>query len=82
MITHGNRILGLGVKGMDVDLQVLENEASKEYNEIMTEEWNVKYQIVPPDMHQQNYVERAIRTFKAPFLAILTGIAANFPSHF
>jgi hypothetical protein len=48
----------------------------------MTEDWNVEYQLVPPDMHRRNAAERAIRTFKAHFLAILAGVEADFPSHF
>ena len=44
--------------GLDVDLQVLDNETSKEYKEIMTNKWKVKYQLVPPDMHRRNAAER------------------------
>ena len=67
--------------GLDVDLQVLDNEASKEYKEIMTNKWKVKYQLVPPDMHRRNAAERAIRTFKAHFISILAGVDQDFPSH-
>ena len=39
------------------------------------------YQLVPPDMHRRNAAERAIRTFKAHFLAILAGVDQDFPSN-
>ena len=32
-------------------------------------------------MHKRNVAEKAIRTFKAHFLAILAGVAGNFPCH-
>merc|ERR1711884_846222 len=67
--------------GLDVDLQVLDNEASKEYKEIMTNKWKLKYQLVPPDMHRRNAAERAIRTFKAHFLAILAEVDQDFPTN-
>ena len=54
-----------------VDLQILDNEASAEYKKLMTETWNVKYQLVPPYIHRRNAAERAIRTFKAHFLSVL-----------
>ena len=48
-----------------VDLQILDNECSKEYKATMKEKWGVTYQLVPPDLHRRNTAERAIRTFKA-----------------
>ena len=66
-------------KGLTVDLQVLDNECSKEYERRMTEKWGVEFQLVPPDMHRRNAAERAIRSFKAHFLAILAGVATDFP---
>ena len=32
-------------------------------------------------MHRRNAAERAIRTFKAHFIAILAGVAPDFPRH-
>ena len=61
-----------------VDLQILDNEASAEYKKLMTEKWNVNYQLVPPHIHCRNAEERAIRTFKAHFLSILAGVADDF----
>ena len=60
----------LKTRGMLVDLQIMDNEASAEYKRIITLEWGVKYQLVPAHIHRRNAAERAIRTFKAHFLAI------------
>ena len=65
-----------------VYLQVLDNECSKEYQSTMRDRCGVKFQLVPPDMHRQNAAEQAIGTFKAHFLAILAGVADDFPRHF
>ena len=43
--------------------------------------WGSTYQIVPPNVHRRNIAERAIRTFKAHFLAILAGVDPNFPKY-
>ncbi|KAL7550017.1 hypothetical protein ACHAWF_017143 [Thalassiosira exigua] len=68
-------------KGFDVDLQILDNEASAEYKKLITDKWNATFQLVPPNMHRRNAAERAIRTFKAHFLAILAGVAADYPRY-
>ena len=71
----------LKAKGLDVNLQVMDNEASKDFKQNMVNKWKVDYQLVPPDMHRRNAAERAIRTFKAHFLAILAGVDQDFPSN-
>ena len=68
-------------KGMLVDLQILDNEASKAYTQTITSDWNIKFQLVPPYIHRRNAAERAIRTFKAHFLAILARVAHDFLKH-
>ena len=62
-----------------VDLQTLDNKSSAEYNRSIKKKWNATYQLVPPNTHQSNAVERAIRTFKAHFLSILAGVAPYLP---
>ena len=62
-----------------MDLKILDNEASAEYKKLVTETWNVKYQLVPPHIHRRNAAERAIRTFKAHLLSVLEGVAVDFP---
>ena len=37
--------------------------------------------LVPPNVHRRNIAERAIRTFKANFLAILAGVDPDFPKY-
>ena len=66
-------------KGMLVDLQLLDNEASKAYKQTITSDWNIKLQLVPPHIYRRNTAERAIQTFKAHFLFILAGVAHDFP---
>ena len=62
-------------RGHTVDLQVLDNKASA----TITQTWKATYQLVPPNMHQQNDAERGIRTFKDHFLAILASVDPAFP---
>ncbi len=51
------------------------------YKEAITFKWNAKFQLVPPDMHCQNWAERTICTFKDHFLAILAGVDYAFPPY-
>jgi hypothetical protein len=71
----------LAACGLAVDLQILDNEASATYKEVITFKWNAKFQLVPPDMHRCNQAERTICTFKNHFLTILVGVNAAFPSY-
>ncbi len=68
----------LAARGLSVDLQILDNEASLVYKDAITFKWNAKFQLVPLDMHCRNQAERTIRTFKGHFLAILVGVDATF----
>ena len=81
MGTYDTIMPRLQAHGLDVDLQILDNEVSAAYKQKITTEWDVKLQLVPPDMHRRNAVERAIRTWKAHFLPILAGVAPDFPRH-
>jgi hypothetical protein len=64
-------MLCLTARGLSVDLQILDNEASTAYKEAITFKMNTKFQLVPSDMHHSNRAECAIFTFKDHFLAIL-----------
>ena len=66
-------------RNLGVDLQVLDNEASAAYTNCIENEWHCSHQKVPPDMHRRNKAERAIRTFKAHFIAILASVDPAFP---
>ena len=61
------------------NLQVMENEASAAYKQVVEGTWKSKYQLVLPDIHRRIADERDIRTFKAPFLAILAVFDPTFP---
>ncbi len=71
----------LAARGLTVDLQILDNETSAAYKHAITVTWQAKFQLVPPDMHRRNWAERAIRTFKDHFLAILAGVDPLFPPY-
>ena len=58
--------------------QKLDNEASDALQQFMSEE-KVDYQLVPPHIHRRNAAERAIRTFKNHFIAILCSTDKEFP---
>jgi hypothetical protein len=68
----------LKARGIKVDLQVLDNEASAAYIQSITKVWKCKHQKVPPDMHRRNKAEQAIWTFKAHFISILAGADPSF----
>jgi hypothetical protein len=74
-------MMRLAARGLSVDLQILDNEASSAYKEATTFKWNAKFQLRPPGMHHRNRAERVIRTFKDHFLAILAGVNAAFPPY-
>jgi hypothetical protein len=44
----------LAAKGLNVDLQILNNKASGAYKQVITEKWKASFQLVPPDVHQRN----------------------------
>ena len=55
----------------NVDVQNLDNEVSTKVKKTIVKDWGASYQLVPPNVHRINIVERAIRTFKAHFMEIL-----------
>ncbi len=68
----------LAARGLAMDLQILNNEASAAYKEAITVKWKADFQLVLPDMHRRNRAERTIRTFKSHFLSILAGVDKAF----
>ena len=70
----------LNARGLRVDHQTLDNEASDAYKQAILSHVS-SYQLVPPDMHRRNKAERAIRTFKAHFLSILASVDPSFPKN-
>ena len=65
--------------GLTTDLQILDNEASKNYKDTIKYKWGVDFQRVPTDIHRRNSAELAICTFKVHLLAVLSGVAPDFP---
>ena len=61
------------------DIQILVNEVSTDFKRTIVDYWFATYQLVPPNVHQRNIAERAIRTFKAHFLSVLAGVDPTFP---
>ena len=59
-------------------LQKLDNEYSAALIYYLDEE-AVEFQLAPPQVHRQNAAERAIKTWKKHFIAILYGCERNFP---
>ncbi len=56
---------------------LLDNKASEEFKAEIRKKCSI--QLVPPDNHQQNLVERAIQTFINHFKAILAGVDDSIP---
>ena len=65
-------------RGHQVDVQILYSKVSADFKITIVEDWCATYQMVPPNVHQRNIAERAIRTFKAHFLSVLAGLGSTF----
>ena len=72
---YNSIIQRLKYRGLTIDLQILSNEASRDYKDTIKDKWGVDFQLVPPNIHRRNVAEWAIYTFKAHFLSILSGAA-------
>ena len=57
---------------------VLDNEFSSRLKDVLKNN-NLKYQLVPPNVHCRNAAERAIQTFKNHFLSVLATADNEFP---
>ena len=65
-------------RGFKHTLDVTDNECSKAVQNYITSQ-NVKYQLVEPDNHRANAVERAVQTFKNYFISGLCSVSTDFP---
>jgi virulence-associated protein VapD len=70
----------LTVKGFKPKLQTLDNEASTALKNFFTAN-DIAYQLVPPNCHQRNAAERAIRASKEHFVAGFSSVDPSFPMH-
>jgi hypothetical protein len=59
---------------------ITDNECLEEFKATIKKN-DTTYQLVPPHDHQRNLAEKAISTFKAHFISILSGTNTNFPLH-
>jgi hypothetical protein len=57
----------------------MDNEASTALKTLLTKDYNMDYQLVPPLIHHQNAAERAITTFKNHFVGRLSSTHLDFP---
>ena len=57
--------------GHVVDIHILDNEVSTEFNKTIMKYWGATYKLVPPNVHRRNIPEIPIRIFKTHFLSIL-----------
>ena len=78
---HNSIMQEFSDRGYHVDIQILDTEVSAEYNKTIHNDWGATYQLVPTNVHRRNIAERAIRTFKAHFLAILARVDPDFPKY-
>ena len=69
----------LKIRGHHIDLQVLDNEANVAYHQLITDKCKADFQLVPTNIQRRNAAKCAIRTFKARILAILAGVAPDYP---
>ena len=71
----------LNTRELKPSLQRLDDEASAMLREFMTSD-SINFQLAPPNIHRCNAFERAIRTFKNHFIAVLCGTDPKFPMQF
>jgi hypothetical protein len=65
-------------QGHAPELHILDNECSQSLKDAFAK-YRVTFQRVPPKEHRVNAAERAIRTFKNHFVAILCTVDSKFP---
>jgi hypothetical protein len=65
--------------GTPLQMHWMDNEASAALKQLLTEEFRLEYQLVPPHIHRRNAAERAIRTFKNHFITGLCSADDDFP---
>jgi hypothetical protein len=65
-------------QGHPPELHILDNECSQSLKDAFAKH-HVAFQRVPPKEHRVNAAERAIRTFKNHFVAILCTVDSRFP---
>ena len=72
------KILTRAQAGTPLTMHLMDNEASKAVKNLLTREFKLEYQLVPPHIHHRNAAEHAIRTFKNHFIAGLSSVDKDF----
>ncbi|KAL7527578.1 hypothetical protein ACHAWF_006212 [Thalassiosira exigua] len=67
-----------GNRGCKPKKQILDNEASEEYKQVIREQ-GIEYELVPKGQHRQNIAEWAIQTYKSHAIGVLSGLPPSFP---
>ena len=65
-------------RGYKPTFQRLDNETSTAFEDHLKKN-DIKVDLVPPNQHRRNKAERAIRTFKNHFIALMAGVDPAFP---
>ncbi|KAL7518347.1 hypothetical protein ACHAWF_000186, partial [Thalassiosira exigua] len=68
----------LKAAGLKPKKHILDNEVSEEYKQVIREQ-GVEYELVPKGQHRRNIAERAIQTYKAHAIGVLSGLPPSFP---
>ena len=68
----------LTAKGLKVNLNIMDNQATKHIKKFLTEE-QCKLQLVEPHNHQMNAAKQAIQIWKDAFIAALATPDCDFP---
>ena len=78
MIARRRALQQMHAVGITPKQQVLDNKTSMAYiQDIMVT--GMTYQLIPPDDHRRNIAEKTIQTWKYHFIAVCSGVSANFP---
>ncbi len=72
-------LLHLWQEGIVPKKHVIDNKVSENMKNHIKDNCRLTVELVPPDFHQQNAAEVAIRNFKAHFLSVLAGVTKDFP---
>ena len=70
----------LAYRGHKVDVQILYNEVSAEFKQVIVDDWGATYQLVPPNVLRQNIDKKSIRTFKTNVSSVLDRVDSEFPN--
>ena len=68
----------LNAAGIKPKKHVLDNETSEDFKQAIMEN-ELEYELVPKGQHRRNIAEKAIQTWKAHTIGVLSGLPDSFP---